>query len=1116
MFLEFAGKLARNGKFPDLDVSFDPPPKAPADGYEVIVRGIAKWENSQWRAQPGYKSDSLHLANRKDWSQDQKALVARSEFGFRLALQEQSERLRELYIPITKPDEAPAKAKLLQNYFAQTRLVESVVVPQGKRLVARSLHDGLFGTLTGTASRPRLVMPDGTAVSTPAAKDGLKLPLTGVFVIRQDNTPVEAAAIEPFRVAGEVVNVLLSSKEVSILLRVPGGKKTWTVRAPTEFQLLESADQKFKRRVRDLEVGDFVILYTDIMESGELITSAAATARPLVTNIGQSDPPKDTETTQLREGKNALTPLELLTESSQKRNIWVAADSALPKGLFLAPAMPVIDARTITLLRTVGGKRFERLDPTQAEQDSPDLEPIHASVSDAIARWSGWSLVVPEPGSGDRVDEQIATGQQRREPPPFILKASVPSEFKLPRLREKHRYDFRLRNVDLAGNHGLDEPIQKLDNEHNWISSLQEPYSRPQSQPPSPILAIKDRGGRLSVPTGPSENENTSASYQNARRLIYVSDPITDPSGVCGVILAPSALWPLPPACAVTTVIKNGRFDKVSSPEALFDQHERYFEDGTYVLDRGNLNYFPDPLVYPAIGGLQACIAVADQSGSVFRDPDSGTLAVTSPFDLVGRKTWPSCIPPKLTVKGGNLPRVVLQGRTVVLSLPPSWSGWGQIRNGDPTSPDLWTDFQIVHATIAPRLRPRWLSLASDPGKNQNEQVDRLTAQLEIHHRSTGALGLAAYWNEYWDETTPLHFVEPTVTCDVLNGTLRNITVEKPGAGFGTTCRFVFWEPNGSQLSADQLPKLAATLTGGKLHSIDIIEPGSNLPDALKVRILRRPPLIGFADAEVVIGKGGRISGITILNPGGFYANPPFVLFEDPKGEGHGAEAFALLNGNGQVSGVGFHLDPERGKERKGESYSTETTVRFFTHSKILPEIPPSPVAIPSAQEFRAERRKQLFVSSYGFRFEHPFGDTHSREAFYVASGNTRSREILCENGANGKIAPRPRNSLAHRVEIKSSARPSRAEWRRTSYAYKWSTNPKGEWPFKIAYHERRLVIRREAAIRCYFRRGWNTSGRELLGIVVMNAQVNSIALDDSVPGANIPKGMRGLVSRWG
>lgn len=312
------------------------------------------------------------------------------------------------------------------------------------------------------------------------------------------------------------------------------------------------------------------------------------------------------------------------------------------------------------------------------------------------------------------------------------------------------------------------------------------------------------------------------------------------------------------------------------------------------------------------------------------------------------------------------------------------------------------------------------------------------------------------------------------------------------------------------------MPVLEATLVAGKLTTVKIVQGGSGLPDTMKLRALRRPPLTSFALGEVALGKGGTISEVKILHAGGYYAHPPLVVFYDAKGDGRGAVASTELNENGEVVGVRFEMDETTRKEKRGEMYSNETVVSFFTHSKFLPEIPVPPVGPPSVEEFRAEHRKQAHSDNFHFGFEHPFGDTISREAFYVALGITRSREILNENAANGAPQPQARNSAPYRVEVRSTARPPRPEWRRHSYAYKWSTNPSTAWPFTMNAGEKELVIRREAAIRCYLRRGWNKTGRELLGVVVMNAQVNTIEFTGHPPGSTIPAGMRGLVSRWG
>src|SRR5205823_12182777 len=88
---------------------------------------------------------------------------------------------------------------------------------------------------------------------------------------------------------------------------------------------------------------------------------------------------------------------------------------------------------------------------------------ISASISDLIARWSGWSLTVPMPGKTDGKEPNDDAKKGRpffllctRDGWPNVLRRERDS-WLMPPLRFGKEYEFCLRRADLAGNHLFDE-----------------------------------------------------------------------------------------------------------------------------------------------------------------------------------------------------------------------------------------------------------------------------------------------------------------------------------------------------------------------------------------------------------------------------------------------------------------------------------------------------------------------------------------------------------------------------------------------------------------------------------------------------------------------------------
>jgi hypothetical protein len=411
------------------------------------------------------------------------------------------------------------------------------------------------------------------------------------------------------------------------------------------------------------------------------------------------------------------------------------------------------------------------------------------------------------------------------------------------------------------------------------------------------------------------------------------------------------------------------------------------------------------------------------------------------------------------------------------------------------------------------------------------------------------------------------------------------IEILEPGAGYGTRAIVVFedarqTEPVEFQFqNEEERPVLEPVFEAGFLKALNVRKPGvldRGIP--LRVQVKRRPPLSHFGRATAsVCPLDGSILGVEVLEKGGWYDSPPYVIFHDTASgsDGHGAEATAVLNGEGGIQEI--RIDPEK----RGKGYSAHVQVGIYTHRRDLGAIPvplPSratavlalqdgvitgasithsggPYTLPprvkvldetgTGAELRTEldpqgRVARVMIVAAGARyspaariviandFGHPldfrfpmhlaFGDTRERKVFCEAFAQSRDAQLLTDQPelilASGTKTPvRPRISLPHAFHIRSSARPPKPDVAPFTQCFKWNIPP--EKRFLCAAAQAPLEIRREAAIRVWLRRPWHITGNERLGVVVLNAEVNTNVISKEIERI-IPARMRGLVSRWG
>lgn len=101
--------------------------------------------------------------------------------------------------------------------------------------------------------------------------------------------------------------------------------------------------------------------------------------------------------------------------------------------------------------------------PVGADGVNPDPD-AELYIHESLARWQGWSLAAPRPG---KTITDAGPGTVSNEAPPGHPQLDVSFQVEpgtLPRLRFGHRYQFRARTVDLAGNSlSIDEATALLD-----------------------------------------------------------------------------------------------------------------------------------------------------------------------------------------------------------------------------------------------------------------------------------------------------------------------------------------------------------------------------------------------------------------------------------------------------------------------------------------------------------------------------------------------------------------------------------------------------------------------------------------------------------------------------
>jgi len=379
-------------------------------------------------------------------------------------------------------------------------------------------------------------------------------------------------------------------------------------------------------------------------------------------------------------------------------------------------------------------------------------------VDERLVTWDGWSLAVARPGRPVDVDGELAPAEPVVDAR-FRLRAqfSVPPR-SLPRLRYGHRYRFRARTVDLAGNSVDPDATNAAHASNSLLWRRQEDVG--------PAVAIAH------APAGPGESRKTV--------VLRSTKGTADPPGE-------ARLWFAPPRSTPDVCDHHGLFDPawdaddVARSEAMREAWatiakreeplpESVEPDRGVRLDR----YLADPLARdlelhaadpsaPLPGGADVwsgpfyapgatwpqtrAIRVELRAGrrsSASWDAKHGALVVTLPPGTSARYTFRTPIPP--------------EAQTITPWARPSPQGNAR-HSHDVARPDIYDilemlvppgDLTLRHATMRPVRIPavQGLQLTRAPG---DTTVD-LDGVWRLHRPSTGSVALRAAWSEVIDD----------------------------------------------------------------------------------------------------------------------------------------------------------------------------------------------------------------------------------------------------------------------------------------------------------------------------------------------------------------------------
>jgi hypothetical protein len=330
--------------------------------------------------------------------------------------------------------------------------------------------------------------------------------------------------------------------------------------------------------------------------------------------------------------------------------------------------------------------------------DLPGASPSPLRLPEALARWEGWSLSVPQPGAAvtDTGPSRVTSAPAPGGVPLTATFTAVPGS--LPRLRYGRKYQLRARAVDVAGNSlsvaEADELLQSLPRTGRAAPVL----------PADPAGQVFQRFEPVNSPVPVPREQFTEG--ESAELLVIRSDR-AESAASCGQRLSGLAVSTglrylavnerhlVPPKVTLTEVERQGRLDALSAEAA-------------YALAAKQPGQLTDTFVVDPATGLPGQLATVPDT-----NPVTGAPAVPRPaVELVafGGSTYAVHHEPALIVP--YLPDPMSAG--VVLCGLPGQPGGTQATAGSSSalSFDQWTlddaSAQAVGCTTAAGFSGTW------------------------------------------------------------------------------------------------------------------------------------------------------------------------------------------------------------------------------------------------------------------------------------------------------------------------------------------------------------------------------------------------------------------------
>lgn len=812
--------------------------------------------------------------------------------------------------------EKPADVtRFLQPLDTLNQYIEVITASAGKRLAGLGWPQRLLGTMykDEESGKYKIIFPDGTAplksIDLADVKVELRKPAgepqTGWFDVSAEGekgdrrTQVHGITLEALHYAGEVVARHKVKDGIQVELSDFSGQR-WSIPESYSNHLLHAGnDSSPFRRIAELQTGEWLVAACDLESDPRglphpvRIRKEPSEGRVLLADtllIGEITTSQLPSMTAAVEASSEFLQCPLRTFHGNELEVWHKSQ-ARGKQTIIVSSLSVMLGETLTKAAApvvaaaaapAGSIKSASWHASAQPTESP--EPLHAMVSELIARWSNWALTTAMPGKADRQPEPPS------KPPPFEIAVSRPHlntlppdarrKRLLPPLRFDRSYRFCVRRTDMAGNHFYDENVLPKDLQAAAIlDSLIEEGSvsgamRPAMAGASPAASMTNRANRpfrrASTPVAPLiafEPARQDPTYAAVLAPDVASEPkYRPPAGVADkfrylsfrgrepllVLLSDvfdadcnidddAYLDLLPPPCDVETVLLHGPFDGRPGDVVAktIRAHEGYVEDEVLgsLAANGALNYFPDP----AANYVRLVVA-----GAALK-PSKSEIVETTLLQKWPHPRWvrlylqssprvqKSYEQGLLRLKQPHLHDSQADSASIALYLPPGVTGIAVLSVGPTSKPpnsNVADDPAPIHDYGAPTRTINLIHATNGAWKrpiwkclqeNTSERSDSgsmLHGELEIDRLTTGSCSAAAYWNEAWDESVPAQHEE------------ARAVVEVDRSGFPVKCHileggnFGFGEQGAVLFECagivNRNPTLTPIIVAGKLHSFRI------------------------------------------------------------------------------------------------------------------------------------------------------------------------------------------------------------------------------------------------------------------------------------------------------